>query len=92
MGMQPSSINNAHGFRLGIFGDIKIQNRFTLMPKAEISFNNTTVQENNKTYNLDPVNLDFLLHAKINFIEREKKFNPYCTFGSELRVSINSNA
>ena len=87
----PSSIYNAPGFRLGVFGDIKIQQRFTLMPKAELSFNYATVQYNANTYKLDPLNLNFMLHGKINFTNRENKINPYCTFGPGLRLPLNGN-
>ena len=90
-GIFPSTIYNAPGFRLGVFGDIKIQQRFTLMPKAEISFNYTTVQRDNNTYKLDPVNLDFILHGKINFSKRKNKINSYCAFGPGLRVPLNSD-
>lgn len=88
-GIYPSTIYNAPGFRLGVFGDIKIQQRFTLMPKAELSFNYTTLQEQNNSYKLDPANLDFMLHGKINFSKRDKKLNPYCAFGPGLRVPLN---
>lgn len=88
-GIYPSTIYNSPGFRLGVFGDIKIQQRFTLMPKAELSFNFTKIQEQNNTYKLDPANLDFMLHGKINFSKRNKKLNPYCAFGQGLRVPVN---
>ncbi len=61
------------------------------MPKAELSFNSTTVQYNNNTYKLDPINLNLLLHGKINFSNRKNVINPYCTFGPGLRVPLNGN-
>lgn len=90
-GIYPPTIYNAPGFRLGVFGGIKIQQRFKLMTKAELSFNYTTLQEKNKTYKLDPSNLHFMIHGKINFSKRDKKLNPYCAFGPGLRVPLNSN-
>ena len=88
----PTSVYNAPGFRLGVFGDVKIQERFTLIPRAELSFNFTTVQQNGETLKLDPFNLDFMLHAKWNFKKRDSKVNPYCYLGPGLRVPLNSNS
>lgn len=88
----PASVYNAPGFRLGVFGDVKIQERFTLIPIAELSFNFTTVQQNGETLNLDPLNLDFMLHAKWNFKKRDSKVNPYCYLGPGLRVPLNGNS
>ena len=90
-GVYPSSIYNALGIRLGVFGDIKIQQRITLLPKAELSLNYTTLEEENNTYKLGPANLYFMFHGKINFSKRDKKVNPYAAFGPGMRVPLNSN-
>lgn len=88
----PTSVSNAPGFRLGVFGDIKIQQRFTLIPRAELSFNYTKAQVNSETLKLDPFNLDFMLHAKWNFLKRDSKVNPYGYLGPGLRVPISGNS
>ena len=68
----PSTVYNAPGFRLGVFADIKIQKRFTLSPKAELSFNYATIIQNNETYKLDPINLSFMFHGKFNLFIKPK--------------------
>ena len=46
-------INNGPGFRLGVFGDLKIQERFSLSQKVELSFqfeqlwSSTTIKQRN---------------------------------------------
>ncbi len=87
-GIYPTTVNNAPGFRMGIFGDIKIQKRFTLMPKFELSLNNSTAEENNVVYSLNPAVLDFMLHGKFNFSKRPNKVNAYCAFGPGLSMPI----
>ena len=87
----PTTVYNAPGFRLGVFGDIKIQERFTLIPRGELSFNYSTAQQNGVTVKLDPFILDFMLHSKWNFLKRNRntKVNPYCYLGPAIRVPVN---
>ena len=88
----PTTVYNAPGFRIGVFGELKIQERFTLISRAELSINYTTVEQNGKILKLDPFNLDFMLHAKWNFSKRDSKVNPYCYLGPGLRVPFSGNS
>jgi hypothetical protein len=85
-------INNGLGFRLGVFGDLKIQERFSLSQKVELSFNSTTLEHNNQTKELDPVNLNFMLHGKYNLGKKVSKVNPYFYFGPALRIPLENNS
>jgi len=91
-GIYPTTVSIGPGFRLGIFGELKIQQRFTLSYKSELSFSSVSIRQGNETYKLNPVNLDFMLHGKFNFKKRDSKVNPYSYFGPALRVPLNGQS
>ncbi len=88
----PSTIHNGPGARMGMFGELKIQQRFTLSFKSELSYSSATIMQDSTTYNLNPINLDFMLHGKFNFRKRGAKVNPYTYFGPALRTPINGQS
>lgn len=87
-GIFPSSINNAPGFRFGIFGGLKIQQRFTLSGKSELALNSSTIFHDSETQKLNPANLGLMLHGKFNLKKGQPKTNPYLYFGPALIVPL----
>lgn len=81
-------ITNGFGFRLGVISSFPIGRKWSIDPKAELSFNNGKVTENKVTYQVDPNNLDFMTHIKHNFNGFEKNFKPFSYFGPSLRVPV----
>lgn len=86
------TIDNGLGFRLGVTSNFPIKNQWSIAPKAELSFNNARITENNITYKVDPYNLDFMAHVKYNFKGFNSKARPYCYFGPSVRVPVSSNS
>jgi outer membrane protein W len=84
-------IKNAPGFRLGVFAEFPISERWAISPKTELSFNYGRVIINDLGYRVDPVNLDLMLHLKHKFKWDEGRVQPYMNFGPNLRTPLNSN-
>lgn len=82
-------IQNAPGFRLGILADFSLSEKWSVSPKAELSFNYGSIIEDNTTYKVDPQNLDFMAHFKYRIKKIDKKLNPYFSFGPNVRVPLN---
>jgi hypothetical protein len=81
-------IENAPGFRLGVISNFPILKRWSVSPKAELSFNYGKIIENNINYRVDPNNLDFMTHFKYKFKVGQGKIKPYCYLGPNLRVPL----
>ena len=84
-------IKNAPGFRLGVLVNFPISKKWSISPKAELSFNNGKIIENNITYRVDPYNLDFMAHFKYRIKGSERKLNPYFSFGPNIKLPLSSN-
>lgn len=83
-------IKNAPGFRLGVLGEFPLSEKWSIMPRGELSFNYGSVTQDNVTYRVDPNNLDFMTHVRYRFKGYEGKVRPYCLFGPNLRVPLPS--
>jgi hypothetical protein len=83
-------IQNALGFRLGVVSNFPISKKWSIAPKAELSFNYSSVTENGINYRVDPNNLDFRVHFKYQFNSKNSKVKPYCYLGPNLRVPLSS--
>lgn len=81
-------IKNAPGFRMGVLANFPLKRGWSLSPKAELSFDNGSVIENNIRYRVDPVNLNFSLHTKYQYKKFTGKYKPYISFGPSLRVPL----
>lgn len=81
-------ITNAPGFRLGVFADFPISKQWSIAPKSEISFNYSSIIDNNVKYRVDPYNLNFMAHFKYFFKGYNNIARPYITFGPNLRTPI----
>ncbi len=83
-------IENAPGFRLGVLAEFPISEKWSIIPRGELSFNYARVTEDNVTYKVDPNNLDFMTHFKYRFKGYEGKARPYMLFGPNIRVPLKS--
>ena len=82
------AIENALGFRLGIIASFPLGENWAFSPKAELSFNNGRIIENNITYRVDPYNLDFMAHFKHSYKGYTGIARPFFYFGPNLRVPL----
>lgn len=81
-------IQNAPGFRLGITSDFPISMRWSISPKAELSFNYGRLTEDNINYRVDPNNFDFMTHFKYSMKGYDGKVKPYFYIGPNFRVPL----
>lgn len=81
-------IQNKPGFRLGVLSSFPITKQWSIDPKAELSFNFSSVIDNNVKYRVDPYNLDFMTHFKYQFKTGKGKIKSYCYLGPNLRVPL----
>ncbi len=86
------TIKNGLGFRLGVTSNFPLKKNWSLAPKAELSFNNARIIQENVVYKVDPKNLDFMVHVKYNFKGFNSKARPYFYFGPSIRVPVNGNS
>jgi hypothetical protein len=85
------TINNAPGFRFGVFAEFPISKRWYISPKSELSFNYSSVVENDVKYRVDPYNLNFMAHFKYLIKGYDNNLKPYITFGPNLRTPIQNS-
>jgi hypothetical protein len=87
-----ASISNNVGFRLGVLADYRIADFFFISPKAELSFNKSSVNFNDasiENYDVMPVSLDFMTHFQFKL--NKKKLSPYIFVGPNIKVPLNGN-
>lgn len=84
--MNGDAITNGFGYRLGVVSNLQFTKRFSLMPRAELSFNATKLDQNTVSYEVNAVNLEFMAHFKYKF--SKGKFSPYILSGPNLRVPL----
>jgi hypothetical protein len=82
------TIQNAAGFRMGVFADLPLGKHFSIAPKSELSFNYGRMIQNDMNYRVDPYNLDFMLHFKYSMKGYNGKAKPYCYIGPNFRVPL----
>jgi hypothetical protein len=81
-------IQNAPGFRLGVLLSFPIFEKWSIDPKAELSFNYSRIIEGNINYRVDPNNLDFMVHMKYDLGYWKGKIQPYCYLSPNIRVPL----
>ncbi len=87
-----AKISNGVGFSLGVFMDYSIAENFTISPKSELAFYNSSVEianNNNKsiyTYEIFPVSLNFMAHFAYKI--RNSKIVPYFFAGPNFKIPI----
>lgn len=82
-------ITNGLGYRLGIVSNMQFTKRFSFLPKAEMSFNASQLEQSNTSYNVNAINLEFLGHLKYKFARGN--FSPYILSGPNFRLPIDRN-
>lgn len=88
-----ASLSNDLGFRLGVLADYQISNFLSISPKAEISFNNSSVKFTNidgttTEYEVMPISLDFMAH--LVFKKNYEKLSPYFFFGPNIKIPVSN--
>jgi hypothetical protein len=94
LGENIGQIHNGAGFRLGLLASEEINERLTLSPKAELSFNDGTIVYSSSnlqtTYEIYPINVDMMLH--VNHKLSGNKFGAYILAGPNIRLPIKSRS
>lgn len=80
-------IENAPGFRLGLVSDYPISKRFSIAPKAELSFNYANVTQNGIRYRADKYTLEGMVHFKYD-MGYKGKYKSYCYIGPNFRTPL----
>lgn len=80
------TINNGTGFRLGLISNFAINKRFSLEPQAELSFNSSQLISGGETRTINPVDLEFMLHAKAKL--RKGGLSPYIIAGPNVKIPL----
>lgn len=80
------TITNGLGYRLGIISNFRLSQKFSLAPKAELSFNASRVSQNNVDFKVNPVNLEGMLHVKYKLFK--SRFTPYLLAGPNIRIPL----
>lgn len=84
----PGSIENGIGFRVGVISDFAFTKRFSLQPKAELSFNRIKFRDGTQELAVNPVDLEFSSHFKIRTKPCPRSF--YFILGPNIKVPIGS--
>lgn len=91
--MLPSnaSLSNNIGFSLGVLADFKASRFLLISPKAELSFNNSSVKFSGITgfhgeYEVMPISLGFMTH--FIFKKNNAKLSPYFFFGPNVKIPV----
>lgn len=78
-------ITNDKGYRFGVVSNFQLTKKFSIAPKAEISFN-SSVLTSGQSELVNPANLELLGHLKYKL--RSGNLSPYIIVGPNLRVPI----
>jgi hypothetical protein len=81
-------ITNGLGYRLGVISNLRITKRFSIAPKAELSFNSSILSRDNSDFKVNATNLELIAHLKYKF--RKGRFSPYIIAGPNFRVPVNN--
>lgn len=79
-------ISNGMGYRLGIISNFQFTQRFSLAPKAELSFNAAKLEQDGVSYKVSPNHLEFIAHLKYKF--KKEGLSPYLIAGPNFRVPV----
>ncbi len=87
-----SEISNGLGFNLGLLMDYSITDKFTISPKAELAFYNSSVDfvgsDNAKdSYDVFPYSMNFMTHFAYKIGNNDNAL-PYIFVGPNLRIPV----
>jgi hypothetical protein len=83
-------LHNNAGFRLGVISSYRLNDKYSLLPKAELSFNNGTVTKDLTRYTIYKSSLDAMVHFKYSFGSRKNKL--YLFAGPVFRIPLNDQS
>lgn len=83
-------LHNDAGFRLGVISSYRLNEKYSLLPKAELSFNNGTVTKDLTSYTIYKSSLDAMVHFKYSFGSRKNKL--YLFAGPAFRMPLNDQS
>ncbi len=82
-----ATIQNGRGFRVGIISSLMLTQRFYIEPKAELSFNTSTLTNvNGDRFKVNPIDLELIGH--IRFKLRKGGLSPYVIAGPNVRIPL----
>lgn len=79
------NITNGKGYRFGLISNFQFTNRFSIAPKAELSFGSSVLSSSTEQL-VSPNNLEILGHLKFKL--RKGSLSPYIIVGPNLRIPI----
>ncbi|MFT5860724.1 MAG: hypothetical protein ACI865_002838 [Flavobacteriaceae bacterium] len=86
-----ATIQNGRGFRVGVISSLMISQRFFLEPKAELSFNTSTLTDaSGERFKINPVDLEFIGHLRFKL--RKGGFSPYILAGPNVKIPLGQGA
>lgn len=84
-----ATIQNGRGFRIGVISSLMLTKRFYIEPKAELSFNTSTlIDENGDRFKVNPLDLELIGHMRLKL--RKGGLSPYIIAGPNIRIPIGS--
>ncbi len=83
------SVENGIGFRLGLVSDFAFTKRFSIQPKAELSFNNIKFRSGTQEMVVNPIDLEFISHFKIRLKPCPQSF--FFVLGPNVKIPLDSD-
>ncbi|MFT5779837.1 MAG: hypothetical protein ACI837_002796 [Crocinitomicaceae bacterium] len=83
-------IENGLGFRLGVTSNLALTRRFSIEPKAELSFNTSSITEGGESIKIRPADLELMAHLKVKLLKGG--FSPYLVIGPNVKVPLGNGA
>lgn len=81
-----SSWAHAEGYRFGFVTNLNFTDRFSIVPKAELSFSSAKVDGTSDEFNVKFSQLELMAHMK--FKTSYNRFSPYILAGPNVRIPI----
>lgn len=81
-----STINNGLGLRFGLISNFAFAKRFSIEPKAELSFNTSSLNNGVENISINPVDLEFMTHLKFNLMR--SGVSPYFIAGPNVKIPV----
>ena len=85
-----SDITNGLGYRFGVISNFRLGSHLSVAPKMELSFNASKIERDGVSYEMNPLNIEFIGHLKYKFLKG--RFSPYVIAGPNMRVPVKSGS
>lgn len=83
------SVQNGIGYRMGLVSSLALGQRFSIDPKAELSFNTSTFWDGSQEFAINPVDLEFMTHLKVK--RKKRGLSLYAIAGPNVKVPLGRN-